>query len=90
MQEREDEFDNVEVTHDKKVEDDKKLIDIVTRERSEVAHVPDADDDDEEFLAVDANAEGGAGEDRGQQPAEEDHQCHLTQPEQRRQEEEAA
>ena len=38
-QEREDEFDNVEVTHDKKVEDDKKLIDIVTRERSEVAQV---------------------------------------------------
>jgi len=69
-QEREDEFDNVEVTHDKKVEDDKKLIDIVTRERSEVAHVPDADDDDEELLFIPTHPEpdeegdegGGGGE----------------------------
>mmetsp|Transcript_20529 Transcript_20529/g.48716 ORF Transcript_20529/g.48716 Transcript_20529/m.48716 type:complete len:451 (+) Transcript_20529:114-1466(+) len=69
-EEREDEFDNVEVTHDKKVEDDKKLIDIVTRERSEVAHVPDADDDDEELLFIPTHPEpdeegdegGGGGE----------------------------
>jgi hypothetical protein len=65
IQEREDEFDNVEVTHDKKVEDDKKLIDIVTRERSEVAHVPDADDDDEELLFIpthpEPDEEGGEG-----------------------------
>ena len=65
IQEREDEFDNVEVTHDKKVEDDKKLIDIVTRERSEVAHVPDADDDDEELLFIPTHPEGDEEGDEG-------------------------
>ena len=32
-------------------------IDVVTRERSEVAHVPDADDDDEELLFIPTHPE---------------------------------
>ena len=56
-EEREDEFDIVEVTETKKESTEDEYIDIVTRQRSEVAHVPDADDDDEELLFVPTHPE---------------------------------
>jgi len=64
-EEREDEFDIKEVQEAKVDDPADELIDVVTVERSEVAHVPDADDDDAELLFIptvptaDDDADGG-------------------------------
>ncbi len=48
--EREDEFDIVPQAETKQQDDEDELIDIVTIDPTELNHVPDADDDDEELL----------------------------------------
>jgi len=50
--EREDEFDILPPQDEHAEEEEDELIDVVTCERSELAHVPDADDDEEELLFI--------------------------------------